>query len=125
MNHAERAKEFIEEYNRRFCKECIHYGLCTLTYDDYSNCPYFKPKSRFVELPCEVGSEIYMLVTRKTHSFELDENKRMLKVKNQHTFIKETYFTKLNFWKVLEDFGKTVFLSREEAENALSERSKE
>ena len=37
----------------------------------------------------------------------------------------DTYFTKLNFWKVLEDFGKTVFLSLEEAEKALAERSKE
>lgn len=114
------------------CQDCVHYEVCDFLHDgestDYPNpnkCGYLKPKSRFVELPCEVGSKIYMLVTRKTHSFEWNENKRMLRVDNQHTFIKDTYFTKLNFWKVLEDFGKTVFLTREEAEKALKEREKE
>ena len=66
--------------------------------------------------PCKVGDKIYMLVTRKTHSFVFEEGKKMLRVDNQHTFIKETYLTKLNFFKVIDDFGKTVFLTKEEAE---------
>ena len=74
--------------------------------------------------PCKVGDKIYMLVTRKTHSFEFEEGKRMFRVDNQHTFIKQTYLTKLNFFKVLDDFGKTVFLTKEEAEQALKEREK-
>ena len=69
--------------------------------------------------PCKVGDKIYMLVTRKTHSFTFEEGKRMLRVDNQHTFIKETYLTKLNFFKVIDDFGKTVFLTKEEAEERL------
>ena len=72
--------------------------------------------------PCRVGDKVYMLVTRKTHSFEFDEGKRMLRVENQHTFIKQTYLTKLNFFKVIDDFGKTVFLTKEEAEKALEEK---
>ena len=111
------------------CKDCVHYEVCKymcynedVPFAEPNQCINFHHQSRFVELPCEVGSKIYMLVTRKTHSFEWNENKRMLKVENQHTFIKDTYFTKLNFWKVLEDFGKTVFLSLEEAEKALAER---
>ena len=111
------------------CKDCVHYEVCISSDNEpFDECNHFKPKSRYVELPCEVGQKIYMLVTRKTHSFEFVkfvEGKRMLRVDNQHTFIKDTYFTKLNFWKVLEDFGKTVFLSREEAENALKERESE
>jgi hypothetical protein len=71
--------------------------------------------------PCKVGSQIYMLVTRKTHCFEYP-NGKMQRVENQHTFIKETYLTKLNFFKVIDDFGKTVFLTKEEAEKALAER---
>jgi hypothetical protein len=119
------------------CKDCVHYEVCQEEVEVHhdnpkdlevdgieEHCRFFKLKSRFVELPCEVGSKIYMLVTRKTHSFEWDENKRMLKVKNQHTFIKDTYFTKLNFWRVIDDFGKTVFLSRELAEEALNEQKK-
>ena len=72
--------------------------------------------------PCKVGDKIYMLVTRKTHSFKFEKGKRMLRVDNQHTFIKQTYLTRLNFFKVLDDFGKTVFLTKEEAEKALKER---
>lgn len=68
--------------------------------------------------PCELGSEIYMLVTRHTKSFEW-ENKKMILQNNQHTFIKKTTFTKSNFFKVIEQFGKTVFLTKEEAEQKL------
>lgn len=116
------------------CQDCVHYEVCSIrpiwrnveqTEDDC--CRHFKPKSRFVELPCAFGDVIYMLVTRKTHSFEYvfkDGKRNMIKQQNQHTFIKDTYFTKLNFWKVLEGWGKTVFPSKEEAEKALRERSK-
>ena len=68
--------------------------------------------------PCKLGSEIYMLVTRHTKSFEW-ENKKMILQNNQHTFIKKTTFTKSNFFKVIEEFGKTVFLTKEDAEQKL------
>lgn len=70
--------------------------------------------------PCKMDSKIYMLVTRKTHCFEYP-NGKMQMVENQHTFIKETYLTKLNFFKVIYDFGKTVFLTKEDAEEKLKE----
>ena len=70
--------------------------------------------------PCKVGDKIYMLVTRHTVCFEYP-NGKMQRVENQHTFIKQTYLTKLNFFKVLDDFGKTVFLTKEEAEEKLKE----
>ena len=72
--------------------------------------------------PCKVGDKIYMLVTRHTLHIEYPNGKTQ-RVKSQHTFIKETYLTELNFFKVLDDFGKTVFLTKEEAEKALKERS--
>lgn len=68
--------------------------------------------------PCKVGDKIYMLVTKHTHSFTFSGGK-MQKNENQHTFIKQTYLMESNFFKVLEAFGKTVFLTREEAERAL------
>ena len=72
--------------------------------------------------PCKVGDKIYMLVTRKTTSFEFP-NGEMQRIENQHTFIKETYLTKSNFFKVLDAFGKTIFLTKEEAEEKLRELS--
>lgn len=84
----------------------------------------YKEKDRYIKLPCKVGDKIYMLVTRKTHSFVFEKGKKMLRVDNQHTFIKETYLTKLNFFKVIDGFGETVFLTKEEAEEKLKELNK-
>lgn len=108
------------------CKDCVHYEVCVSSDNEpFDECNHFKPKSRFVELPCAFGDVIYMLVTRKTHSFEYEfENgkRKMIKQQNQHTFIKRTSFMESNFFKVLEGWGKTVFPSKEEAEKALRER---
>jgi hypothetical protein len=129
----------ILEYPEKMCDYCCNFdkehigmdgtALCKLTmtlayFEDYSgNCMFYNvPKEQIIVPPCNVGDKIYMLVTRKTHSFVFEEGKKMLRVDNQHTFIKETYLTRLNFFKVLDDFGKTVFLTKEEAENALKER---
>ncbi len=62
-----------------------------------------------------------MLVTKHTHSFEFPDGK-MVKKDNQHTFIKQTYLMESNFFRVIKDFGKTVFLTRAEAEQALKAR---
>lgn len=100
---------------------------CKLCNDDYSctRCYMTKFADHLIENgvivpPCKLGSEIYMLVTRHTKSFEW-ENKKMFLQNNQHTFIKKTTFTKSNLFKVIEEFGKTVFLTKEEAEQALEE----
>lgn len=73
--------------------------------------------------PCKVGDKVYMLVTRHTVCFEYP-NGKMQRVENQHTFIKETCLTKANFFKVIDRFGKTVFLTKEEAEEKLKELGK-
>ena len=70
--------------------------------------------------PCKIGDKIYMVVTRKTVRFDFCKG-GMRRVNNKHSFIKQSYLTKLNFFKVIEDFGKTVFLTREDAEKALKE----
>ena len=74
--------------------------------------------------PCEVGDKIYMLVTKHTHSFTYSGGK-MQRNENQHTFIKQTYLMESNFFKVIRAFGKTVFLTREEAEKALQRKEGE
>ena len=98
---------------------CKPYGIMT-----YENLADYLIANGVIVPPCKVGDKIYMLVTRKTHSFVFEEGKRMLMVDNQHTFIKETNLTKLNFFKVIDDFGKTVFLTKEEAEAHLPQPPK-
>lgn len=63
-------------------------------------------KGRFVELPCEVGDTLY----RICHEY-----------KRGNPFIKTVVFNRNNFWRIVfeGEFGKTVFLTREEAEAAL------
>lgn len=108
------------------CKDCVHYEVCkVLRYGDITNCDsdycggYFKPKSRFVELPCEVGQTVYFIdVCRTAENF----GKKYIsfgvvaKVSCDHKFIV------VKGGSVL-DWGE-VFNSREEAEKALAERSK-
>ena len=58
--------------------------------------------------PCKVGSKIYMLVTKRSKvSFP------------PFTFVKVSRLTFYNLERVLQDFGKTVFLTKEEAEAKL------
>ena len=58
--------------------------------------------------PCKVGSKIYIIVTKRS------------KVSlPPFAFVKVSRLTFYNLERVLQDFGKTVFLTREEAEAEL------
>ena len=110
------------------CQDCVHYECCCewttaeiLEESERKGCPckIFKPKSRFVELPCEVGQTVYFIdVCRTAENF----GKKYIsfgvvaKVSCDHKFIV------VKGGSVL-DWGE-VFNSREEAEKALAERSK-
>jgi hypothetical protein len=89
-------------------------------------CPAFKDKSRFLELPCLPGDKVFLI------SFI---NKR--EIKEYKVFSMPMMMAKNNNWfqinlenqrgAILGDFhfsdiGKTIFLTREEAEQALKER---
>lgn len=100
------------------CENCIHFDVCdALAKNDIPKvsprlCGCYKDKSNYIELPCKIGSKLYMLVTKRARVYM-----------QPFTFIKVTHLTYCNLERVLNDFGKTVFLTREEAEKALAERS--
>ena len=71
-------------------------------------CVRFKSKANIIELPCPVGTTIYMIV-----------EKRAKLTMPYYKFIKESKLTYSNMERVMAGFGKTVFLTREEAEWAL------
>ena len=115
------------------CKDCMHYEVCgkcsdgTMDRDQFVfesrcprvefDCPLFKPKSRFVELPCEVGQTVYFIGVL---SQQIVPSKAMSILYNNggfHILCENGLVV-----TVTEQLGKTVFLSREEAENALKER---
>mgnify|MGYP006935593332 CR=1 FL=1 len=63
---------------------------------------------RVVVLPCKVSDTVYLIVTKRARTYT-----------PEFRFIKKSRLTFLNMERVLQDFGKTVFLTREEAEKAL------
>lgn len=61
--------------------------------------------------PCKVGDTIYMIVEKRTKI-----------TRDYFRFIKTTKLTFSNMERVINEIGKTVFLNKEEAEQALKER---
>ena len=115
-----------------------------------SKCGYFKDKSLFVELPCKVGDEVYVITEKHPcyackvcadwcHKDCRFKNKTEMTVKKAKAFsfyiqdtyldfrveIEETKHLQMHFLTYrLGDFGKTVFLTKEEAEEKLKEIEK-
>ena len=63
---------------------------------------------RVVVLPCKLGDTVWLVVTKRSRIYA-----------TEHKFVKRSRLTFLNMERVLQEFGKTVFLTREEAEKAL------
>ena len=132
------------------CKDCMHYDLCsscsriqlgwnvnTVGYVENVEeiCKHFADSSRFVELPCKVGDMVYMI----TEQMQKVGRKKVTK-----TVIVECCVDNFrigdagypsaalcdneNAWHYGVEpkmFGEIIFLSHEEAEQALKEREKD
>lgn len=120
------------------CKDCVHYDVCktrdgqTEFYGldvDCNNveelCEHFKPKSRYVELPCEVGQKIWFVQSTNWQQteWEVAEGKvSMLQQKVDKSW-KVRISHNSSVWDITVDkIGTEYFLTREEAEKALKER---
>lgn len=104
--------------------------------DIEERCSSFKDRSRFVELPCKLGDPVYIIVnlkngnpshiverrctgihiTEKVFKHRAEKAHRYLATNSDIGFAQHIPFT---------EFGRTVFFTREKAEKALAERSKE
>lgn len=119
------------------CTKCLYEVACDLNgrmrgnnnplkYD--KECPIFKDKSLYIELPCKAGDKVYYLNTQ--YHMALYRN-TIYEAK-----VARIVITGLGVALVIhirdesgccevpdvKDFGKTVFLTQEEAEKALAER---
>lgn len=63
---------------------------------------------RLVVLPCRVGDTVYLIVTKRARNYT-----------PEFRFVKKSRLTFLNMERILQDFSKEAFLTREEAEKAL------
>lgn len=127
------------------CKEnCLYYEICSqfskadganCKYYDFSNqaekCKLFKDKSKLIDLPCKVGDKLYMLNRSKNEVQEMIfENPDIrcncvLEYKFEYCEAicrnPESGICQHRFKNDFSEIGKTVFLTREEAERALEE----
>lgn len=110
------------------CKDCICYSGCSGILNDFGMrlnparevCDRFEDRARFVELPYKLGDSIYepkrhqiteyQIARIVFYDFGLRMELRLMKGLLFRVEIKQ------------EDIGKVVFLTREEAEQALKER---
>ena len=114
------------------CKNCINYETCKRyekLFHKYitglikadRDCKDFQDRSEWVKLPCKVGDTLYEPTDRGTIS------------EYEVTAVYVELFSIFVEWRISEDIvhginsneiGKTVFLTREEAEQALKEDEK-
>lgn len=129
------------------CKDCYHYDVChrrinsidflpvikgkvsmsPIMYNECDDvekyCSYFKDKSLIVELPCKVGDKIYCdgkyfagHCAGKVMEFIADDIR---------TDVCTYHCGELDMIFDFSEFGKTVFLTKEEAEEKLKELNNE
>lgn len=65
-------------------------------------------QGRLVELPCPMGAELWMLITRSWSEGC-----------TEFSFVRRSRLTWANAERIMRGMGKTAFLTREEAEKAL------
>lgn len=110
------------------CKDCIHCDVCQ--YKELpiiaEQCVDFKDKSKYTELPCKVGDEVYVIKNNKIHTKDVVYYSKIhsrIAEQNEeywHCVDKDRIsINAITFYP--EDIGKTVFLTKSEAEQKLKE----
>ena len=102
------------------CKECLHVDAC-LESDKDLICRDYKDSSRFVELPCKVGDRVYYIanVNGKDEINSAVVQKVTIHFENEVGYdcgIGEIGFSN-------RSIGKRVFLTEEQAKQALAKRN--
>ena len=118
------------------CKDCICYSGCSGILNDFGMrlnparevCDRFEDHARFVELPCKVGDTLYsnnqFIQSARVMAIYIDGNGGMFDLEitayNDERFLGFEKFVDKDY--TFEDIGVNLFLTREEAEQALKER---
>lgn len=104
------------------CKDCLHYEVCNYhiceeTDMTVAECTHFTDTSEWVHSPCKEGDSIFC-------DGELFSDRYAGKVMEftaaiVRTQVCTTHCGEIDMIFNFKDFGKTVFLTREDAEKAL------
>lgn len=138
----------MRKENDMKCEKCIHNEACdlnrrlsgntnSLMYEE--DCRLFKDKARYIELPCKAGDVVYVIfrgvVTQGTvrliRPFVSEQEtifKGNLICEVDNLFIDDGTKEEVELYVVFEKpYGieRVAYLTREEAEKALAERSRQ
>ena len=113
------------------CKDCELYGECGFTY----RCCYERVKDRLAELedmieqnvliklPCKVGDTVYWVFTLQfDEEYEVYRGKvRRITVDTHEVWVQVSTRYGAAFERTIDEIGKTLFLTKAEAEAKLEE----
>lgn len=136
----------MTEKTKKFCSDCIHRSLCVEDFKPDRLCDHFEDERLCVRLPdlsggwccleLTQGSLIQIPVKAGQTLYVLDEDKTILGLQIHSIDLSigsdGIYDSDLELWDEesgngyeyydLDDIGKTLFLTREEAESKFNER---
>lgn len=108
------------------CEDCIHFAVCynlardynlSFMWDDHAEtCTDFKDKSKIIELPCKVGDKIFNIEDMEQFPNSYDDDYILCFVVNDDGLYFETECYQQ---RKISEIGKTVFLTKKAAEQAL------
>lgn len=110
------------------CNKCIHNDICEKLrpFEWYTNgnCPHFNNEANFIKIPCKVDTEIFGVFDNGDEQRkEIYEGKIVCysidTEENSLLWVRARYKNGLTYWHTVEDFGKTIFFTKDEAEEAL------
>ena len=112
------------------CKDCLHEEACNifagdLGEDGAEKCVCFKNRNRFVELPCKFLQKCFVIPTSENKLFDITEMECNGFALSNGSFNANLITEKNKLYQPgFGAFGKTVFLTREEAERALKDENR-
>ena len=115
-----------KEVGQMKCENCLHYGVCTFAkqYETVDKCTDFADKDLYIKLPCKIGTKVYAIATPcggcEHYNLSLEQSLKICRNCEKREIAECTFDNEL-----IDEFGKTVFLTREDAEKKLEELKNE
>ena len=105
------------------CIDCLHYNICTFgKCDIISGCPFYTDRSEWVHLPCNIGKKFFRTIPWRNIVDECVVSSLTKKADKTWKIRLTSSVFRTTFEITINDIGKTVFLTREEAEKTLEEK---
>ena len=116
------------------CENCLHYEACksmvrvieraTMYSIAMRVCNNYADKDLYIKLPCKIGTKVYAIATPcggcEHYNLSLEQSLKICRNCEKREIAECTFDNDL-----IDEFGKTVFLTREDAEKKLEELKNE